>query len=115
MTGEGFSPIRPLLLVLAYVPILGLIPAAAGGRDMEVRWHARNGQLLFASVAAVGVAATLIGIAVPALSCLYAVAMAIVAFLYMSIAILATVKALEGQRLMIPGISRHAGRLAASS
>jgi hypothetical protein len=111
----GSSPMRPVLLVLAYVPILGLILVAAGGRDIEVRWHARNGQLLFAWVAAAGVAATLIGIAVPALSCLYAVAMVIVVFLYVSIAILATVKAIGGQRLMIPGISRHASRLAASS
>ena len=114
MTAEGSSPTRPWLLVLAYLPILGLIPLALEKHDTEVRWHARNGLLLFLAVAASGLIATLIGIAVPALSCLYAVVMVIVSVLYVSIAILAIVKALEGQRLMIPGISRRASRLSGS-
>ena len=103
---------RRSLLALTYLPILGLVPLLAEKHDPEVRWHARNGLLLFAAFAALAALATLIGIAVPALSCLYAVAMAIVALLYASIAILATVKALEGQRLLIPGISRRASRIA---
>lgn len=114
MTAEGNSPTRPWLLVLAYLPILGLLPLALEKHDPEVRWHARNGLLLFSACATVAVVATLVGIVVPALSCLYAAAMAILSFLYVSIAILATVKALEGQRLMIPGISRRASRLARS-
>jgi uncharacterized membrane protein len=115
MPAEDSSPTRPWLLVLAYLPILGLIPLALEKHDPEVRWHARNGLLLFLAVAALGLIATLIGIAVPALSCLYAAAMAVGAFLYVFIAILATVKALEGQRLMIPGISRRASRLTGSA
>ncbi|MEP6993382.1 MAG: hypothetical protein ABI968_02585 [Acidobacteriota bacterium] len=115
MTAEGVSPTRPWLLVLAYLPILGLLPLALEKRDPEVRWHARNGLLLFLAVAATALVATLIGIAVPSLSCLYAIAMVIVSILYVSIAILAMVKALEGQRLMIPGISRRASRLSGSA
>ena len=105
------TAMRRSLLALTYLPILGLLPLVAEKHDPEVRWHARNGLLLFLAVAAVALVGTLLGIAVPALSCLYAVAMAIVALLYASIAILATVKALEGQRLLIPGISRRASRL----
>ncbi len=109
MTG---SPVRASLLVIAYLAVLGVLPLAVS-RDREVRWHAYNGLLLFAALAATGLAATLVGILVPALSCLYAVAMLIATLLYVSIVILAVVKALEGQRLMIPGISPHATRLAA--
>ncbi len=112
MSAEGSPPTRSGLLVLAYIGFLGLIPLYAAKRDPEVRWHALNGLLLFAAVAAIGLSATLIGIAVPALSCLYVVAMLIASLLYVLIAILAIVKALEGQRLVIPLISTHATRLA---
>jgi uncharacterized membrane protein len=113
MNAEGSSPTRPGLLVLAYLAILGFV-ALAASRDREVRWHARNGLALFGAVVAVGVVATLAAVLAPSLSCLYAVAIAIVAFLYVSIAVLAVIKALQGQRLMIPGISAYASRHSAS-
>lgn len=97
-------------MALAYVPVIGLIALASG--DRETRWHARNGQLLFAAVVVAGGAATLIGILAPSLSCLYAFAMLIVSVAYVMVALLALVKALEGQRLIIPGISRYASRRA---
>ena len=109
MTAEGSSPTRPWLLVLAYLPALGLL-ALLLSRDREVRWHARNGLALFAALVAAGVASTIVGIAVPSLSCVYAVTMSIVSLLYVMIAVLATVKALGGQRLIIPGISSYASR-----
>ena len=112
MNAEGSSPTRPPLLVLAYVPILGLL-AVAWSRDREVRWHAVNGQALFAAGAAVGLIATLIGVMAPSLTCLYAVGMAILVMLYVSIALLAVVTALRGRRLMIPGISTHVRRFVA--
>ena len=114
---EGVSPARPLLLLLAYLPLLGLIPLALGSRhggDAEVRWHALNGNLLFAAAVAAALLATLVGIVVPSFSCLYAAVMVVVLVLYLGIALLAVVMALTGQRLMIPGISRRASRLAAS-
>lgn len=115
MTAEGTSLTRPWLLILAYLPLLGVIPLALGGRDPEVRWHARNGLLLFGAVVAAAVLATLLGIAVPAFSFLfYAAVMALVTVLYVGISLLAIVLALTGQRLMIPGISRRASRLAES-
>lgn len=98
------------MLVLSYVPLLGLIPLLRPGSDAEVRWHAKNGLLLFGSVILVGIVATLIGIALPALSCLYGIAMFFVAVLYTIIAILAVVKALQGQKLIVPVVSRYAGR-----
>lgn len=114
MTEGAAVPGRhPGLLILGYCSLLGVVPLLAS-RDREVRWHAWNGLLLFGAVAAVGIAATLLGIVFPALSCLYGVAMLIVSFLYVSVAILGVVTALQGKRLMVPGISRHATRLAAA-
>jgi len=99
-----------LMLVLSYLAFLGFIPLIAGKRDREVRWHAANGLLLFGAVAAILIAATIIGVLVPPLSCVYPIVMFLVLILYTIIAILAVVKALNGERLIVPMISRYADR-----
>jgi len=111
MSAEGpSSPRRPWLLALCYAAFLGVLPLLVARRDPEVRWHARNGLALFGALVLAGVVATLVGIAVPSLSCLYAVTMSIFSLFYVTIAVLATVKALGGARLVIPGISAYASR-----
>jgi len=100
---------RPMLVV-SYLAFLGVVPLLFARRDPEVRWHARNGLLLFGAVAGVALAATLVGTLLPALGCFYATLMFFVLALYAFIAILAIVKALDGQRLLVPGISKYAGR-----
>jgi len=112
MSAEGPSPTRAGLLVLSYVPVLGLV-ALPLSRDREVRWNARNGQLLFGLALAAGLVLTVVGILLPSTSCLYAVAMVILSMTYVGIAILAIVLAIQGKRLMIPGVSHHASRLSA--
>ena len=111
MNAEGSSPTRLALLVLAYLPLLGLLVLFTS-HDREARWHARNGLALFGAVAAVGLLATLVGILAPSLTCLYAVGALIVALLYVSIVVLAAVTALQGRRLIIPGVTAYARRLA---
>ena len=100
---------RPML-VLSYLAFLGMVPLLFANRDSEIRWHARNRLLLFGAVVGIAIAATLVGTVLPALGCLYATLMFFVLALYAFIAILAIVKALDGQRLLVPGISRYAGR-----
>lgn len=109
MENERPVPSRPML-VLSYLAFLGMIPLLFARRDPEVRWHARNGLLLFGAAAGIVLAATLVGTLLPALGCLYATLMFFVLALYAFIAILAIVKALEGRRLLVPGISKYAGR-----
>ena len=112
MSAEGPSPTRVGLLVLSYLAVLGFVPLLLS-RDREVRWHARNGLLLFGGVFAAGLALTVVGILLPSTTCVYAVAMAIVSMTYVGIVILAIVTAIQGRRLMIPGVSTHASRLSA--
>jgi uncharacterized membrane protein len=101
---------RTAMLVLAYLPLLGLIPLVSRRTDADARWHARNGLLLFGGVVAISIAATVVGIVVPALSCAYGILMFAVLVVYAVIVILAIVKALDGQRLIVPGVSRLASR-----
>jgi uncharacterized membrane protein len=98
------------MLVLCYLAFLGFIPLLAAKQNREIRWHARNGLLLFGAVAALLIAATLIGLVVPSLSCVYVIVMFVAGVLYVIIAILAIVKALDGHRLIVPVISRYADR-----
>ena len=98
------------MLVLSYLAFLGFIPLLAAKQDRNARWHAINGLLLFAGVVALGAVATVLGILVPPLSCLYGIVMFLVLIVYAIIAILAIVKALDGHRLIVPWISKYADR-----
>jgi uncharacterized membrane protein len=101
-------PLRSALLVASYVPLLGFVALAAGRRDREIRWHAKNGLALFAAAVAVGIAATLVSVLFPSLGCVYGVAMLVAGTAYCLLVILAVVKALSGERLIVPGLSRYA-------
>jgi uncharacterized membrane protein len=106
------APSSRWLLLFAYIPLFGVL--ALSSRSREARWHARNGLALFVAMIVVGSLATLVSILLPSLSCLYAVAMVIVGVLFVAIDVLAAVKAFEGARLLIPGISTYASRLSAA-
>lgn len=100
---------RSALLLLCYLPLAGFLALLAEKQDREIRWHARNGLLLFGAAAAIGAVATLLGVLFPSLGCLYPIVMLFALVAYALVTILATVKAIGGERLIVPGISRHAG------
>jgi uncharacterized membrane protein len=100
----------PWLLLLCYTGPLGLVPLLWSRSDRALRWHAKNGLLLFTALVLVGGLATLLGIAVPRLTCAYGVVMLLAGAVYIVVVVLAIVKALEGQRLYVAGISRYADR-----
>ena len=102
----------PWMLVLSYLAFLGVVALLAGKQDRNVRWHAINGLVLFAAVVVIGAVATVIGVLVPPLFWVYGIVMFIALIIYTLIAILAIVKALDGERLIVPWISRYADRFA---
>lgn len=106
---ELAPPSKPWLVVLAYCGFLGFIPLLAEKDDREVRWHAKNGLALFAALAALGVASTAVSVLVPKLGCVYIVGMSVAVVLYVLCAVVGVVKALQGLRLYVPGVSRYAG------
>jgi uncharacterized membrane protein len=101
---------RHWVLVVAYVPILGVFPLLVGNASREERWHARNGLLLLVGFLGVLAVATFAGILFPSLSCVSGILLFALAVIYGIVLILAMVKALQGERLMIPGLSEHADR-----
>jgi uncharacterized membrane protein len=97
-------------LIVCYLPLLGVFPLLIGKSSREVRWHARNGLLLFGGVIVVGIVATVVSLSFPSVGCFYSMSMFVVGVVYVIVVILAIVKALSGERLIFPGLSRYADR-----
>jgi uncharacterized membrane protein len=105
------------MLVLAYLGILALIPLLVEKEDREVQWHAKHGLVLFAAEVllfialgfALSVVAVIpfIGWLITLLGCLVWTILPIAILVFH---VLCIVKALNGQRMIIPGLSVYADR-----
>lgn len=97
------------MLVLAYLWIFAVIPLVAEKDDREVQWHAKHGLVLL--VAEV-VAYLILGILtrIPVIGCAFALVWVVVGIGVLVLHILCIVKAINGQRFIIPGLSQYADR-----
>lgn len=98
------------IFILCYFPLLGLIPLLSRRSSREVKWHARNGLLLFAAVVVIVGAATVLSLLFQQIGCFYSIAMFLVGVVYVVFVTLGVVKAFQGERLMFPVLSRYADR-----
>lgn len=101
---------RTIMLILAYLGILGLVPLLVEKNDKEVQWHAKNGLVLFAAWVGVLVVDVLVIPFLHFFACLYSILMFFAGLLYLVLVVLGIVKALNGQRLIIPGLSQFADK-----
>ena len=98
------------MLILAYLGLLALIPLLMKKDDREVQWHAKNGLALMVVFMVFWVGAIIVQIVGPDfLGCIISLAGCVIWIGYLIITILAIVKAVKGERLVIPGISNFAG------
>ena len=112
---SGASPNRSVMLVLSYLGILALVPLLTEKEDREVQWHARHGLVLFGAWIALGVGLQVVLMVVrqsgvDCLGCLISLAMPGLFFAYLALAVLCMLKALGGQRFLIPGLSQLADK-----
>ncbi len=101
---------RTVMLILSYLGILALVPLLVEKDDPEVQWHAKHGLVLLVSW-------IVLFIAVATLSMFPMVGMflgcAVAPFLWLVILVIhivAMIKALKGERLIIPVISDYADK-----
>ena len=95
---------QTIMLVLSYLGILALIPLLVEKEDAEVQWHAKHGWIVLSVAIAILAAIPFVG---AFLGC------AVMPFLWLVILIVhsvAIVKALKGERLIVPVISELADR-----
>lgn len=98
------SPNRGIMLVLSYLWLLALIPFVVEKNDPEVQWHAKHGLVLtvaeFLLWIVVGIVTHLIPFAGCVLWLLWPLLLIFRIFLI--------IKATNGQRVLIPGVSQYA-------
>lgn len=107
--GSAGSSDRTLMLVLAYLGIFALIPLFVKKDDREVQWHAKNGLVITVAWIILGILLGVIsqmpfmGCAVQAIWCVYPL-------LILVASIMGIVKAVNGKRFVIPGLSDFADK-----
>ena len=111
--GPGYvSPNRTIMLVLAYLGILAVIPLVVEKDDQEVQWHAKHGLVLLVADIALLILISVLGsvlsfVDIGCTGCILSWIASVVIFI---VHIMAMMKALNGQRLIIPGLSEFANR-----
>jgi uncharacterized membrane protein len=105
------SPNRSLMIVLSYLWILAVVPLVVEKEDREVQWHAKHGLVLLIAELILWAAIVVVQMILPnILGCAVGI---ISVFLWIAIIvvhIVAIMKGVNGQRLVIPGVSQYADR-----
>lgn len=111
--GPGYvSPNRSIMIVLSYLGLLAVIPLVTEKEDREVQWHAKHGLVLFAADIALIVLLTIFTsiFSFVDLGCTGCILQWIASIIIFVVHIMAIVKGVNGQRLIIPGLSEFADR-----
>ena len=111
--GTGYvSPNRAIMIVLSYLWILAVIPLVAEKEDREVQWHAKHGLVLLVAEIVLWVILSVFTMAMSGIDCGITGCMlqSVLWVVVLIVRILAIVKGVNGQRLIIPGISDFANR-----
>jgi len=105
---------RSVMIVLSYLWILALVPLLVEKEDKEVQWHAKHGIVLmvaeFAFWIALSIVIGLLSAITAGLGCLLTLLWPLISVLFIAIHVMAIVKGLNGQRLLIPTISDFANK-----
>ena len=102
---------RNVMIVLSYLWLLALVPLLTEKDDKEVQWHAKHGIVLMVAELVLWVGITMVNIVTGLfIGCLIGF---LSLFLWVAIVvlhILCIVKGINGQRLIIPGVSQYADK-----
>ncbi len=114
----GAAADRTVMIVLAYLWLLALVPLLTDTSDPEVRWHAKHGIVLtvveIVALMAWSILMSVLWVMTGGLfGCVFTIELVLsplIVLLVIIVHIIAIVRALNGQRLIIPGISEYANR-----
>ena len=110
-------PTRPRCWCCLYLGLLALVPLLVEKEDKNVLWHAKNGLVIFAAfviaLIVLWIVTMVLGF-VPGLGCLFSIVSFVAGFGvwigYIVLIIIAIMKAVKGERLIVPGVSEYADR-----
>ena len=100
---------RSVMIVLSYLWILSLVPLLVEKDDQEVQWHAKHGIVLMVAEIVFWIAFNLVIYMIP-FGCVVGLIGPLVALAFLAVHIVAIIKGLNGQRLIIPTLSEYASK-----
>lgn len=100
------SPNRGIMLVLSYLWLLALIPFVVEKNDPEVQWHAKHGLVLTVAEVLLWIVVGIVTHVIPFAGCVLWMLWP----LLLIFRIFLIIKATNGQRVLIPGISQYANQ-----
>lgn len=98
------SPNRGIMLVLSYLWLLALIPFVVEKNDPEVQWHAKHGLVLTVAEFLLWIVVGIVTHFIPFAGCV----LWMIWPLILIFRIFLIIKASNGQRVLIPGVSQYA-------
>jgi uncharacterized membrane protein len=111
---SGVSPNRSIMIVLSYLWLLALIPLLVEKDDREVQWHAKHGLVLTVAEIILWIAYSIFSFVATHVLIFLGCALSILFFLIwvgvIVLHVVCIIKGVNGQRLIIPGISQYADR-----
>jgi uncharacterized membrane protein len=94
------------MLILAYLGPLALIPLLTEKNDREAQWHAKNGLVFTAAFVVLWVAISILG----SLTFIFWFLYPVLSLVGLVVVVLAIARAVQGRRLVIPGLSEYADK-----
>ena len=100
---------RGVMIVLSYLWILALVPLLVEKEDQEVQWHAKHGIVLMVAEIVFWIVFNIVVYMIP-FGCVVGLIGPLVALVFLGVHIVAMIKGLNGQRLIIPTLSEYASK-----
>ena len=105
--GSAPSSNRNVMIVLSYLWLLALVPLLTEKDDKEVQWHAKHGLVLMAVEIFVWIAISVVLVTIPVFGCIGFLFTPLLMLGELVLHVMCIVKGINGQRLIIPGLSEY--------
>ena len=101
---------RNVMILLSYLWLLALVPLLTEKNDKEVQWHARHGIVLMVAELVLWVIVNAIIVVMGPIGCIAALLSPLIVLGQVALHIVAIMKGINGQRLIVPGLSQYADK-----
>ena len=109
--GSVPSSNRNVMIVLSYLWLLALVPLLTEKDDKEVQWHAKHGLVLMVAELALWIIINVVLASIGIFGCVAFLFTPLLALAQLALHIMCIVKGINGQRLIVPGLSEFADKL----
>ena len=106
--GSAPSSNRNVMIVLSYLWLLALVPLLTEKNDKEVQWHAKHGLVLMVAELFLWIVISILIGPLGILGCIAALFTPLLGLGQLILHVMCIVKGINGQRLIIPGLSDFA-------